>query len=319
MRAAVISELGSPPAVVERPEPDGSDKALVALRAAALNPVDIAVGAGRFPMGHPPLPYVPGVEGVGEVVRSARFAAGTRVYACGGGLGVGTDGTFADRFLAAETSLYEVPDGIDDARAVAFGTPGLAAWLPLTWLAPVREGDIVLVLGATGSVGTVAIQAAKLLGAAFVVAVGRNPERLERAKALGADAAVALGPDLGERLAEALGDRAPTLVLDGLWGEPLVTALGVAARGARIVHLGQSAGPEATVLSGPVRSKMLQILGYTNFGVPADVFRKGYESLLAEVAEGRISLDIETVPLDRVADAWQRQSAGEGVKLVLTP
>jgi NADPH:quinone reductase-like Zn-dependent oxidoreductase len=318
MRAALISELGAPPAVAERAAPDDGDKALVDLRAAALNPVDIAVGAGRFPLGHPPLPYVPGVEGVGIVARSERFSAGTRVYACGGGLGIGSDGTFAERFAAPEASLYEVPDGVEDAAAVAFGTAGLAAWLPLTWLAPVEEGESVLVLGATGSVGAVAVQTAKLRGAGFVVAAGRDAGRLERAKELGADATVQVGPDLGNRLAETCGDRPPTLVLDGLWGEPMVAALGVAARGARIVHLGQSAGPEATVPSGPVRSKQLRIFGYSNFGVAPDDFRAGYEGLLAEVAAGRISLELDTLPLDRVGEAWQRQAAG-GAKLVLTP
>ncbi len=318
MRAALISELGSPPAIGDRPDSDDPEKALVELRAAALNPVDLTVGAGRFPLGHPPLPYVPGVEGVGTVVRSARFSAGTRVYACGSGLGIGTDGTFAERFAAPEASLYEVPDGVDDAQAVAYGTAGLAAWLPLTWLAPVEHGESVLVLGATGSVGAVALQTAKLRGAGFVVAAGRDADRLERAKELGADVSVELGPDFAQQLAEACGDRPPTLVLDALWGEPLVAALGVAARGARIVHLGQSAGPEATVPSGPMRSKQLRILGYSNFGVAADVFQTGYEGLLAEVAAGRISLDLETLPLERVGDAWQRQLEG-GAKLVLTP
>ena len=318
MRAALISELGSPPAIGDRPDPDDPEKALVELRAAALNPVDLTVGSGRFPLGHPPLPYVPGVEGVGTVVRSARFSAGTRVYACGSGLGIGADGTFAERFAAPETSLYEVPDGVDDAQAVAYGTAGLAAWLPLTWLAPVEHGESVLVLGATGSVGAVALQTAKLRGAGFVVAAGRDADRLERAKGLGADVSVELGPDFAQQLAEACGDRPPTLVLDALWGEPLVAALGVAARGARIVHLGQSAGPEATVPSGPVRSKQLRIFGYSNFGVAADVFQTGYEGLLAEVAAGRISLDLETLPLERVGDAWQRQLEG-GAKLVLTP
>jgi len=203
-------------------------------------------------------------------------------------------------------------------RAVAFGTAGLAAWLPLTWLAPVREGEGVLVLGATGSVGAVAVQAARLRGAGFVVAVGRSRERLERARELGADVAVELGPDFVSRLAEACGERPPALVLDALWGEPLVAALGVVTRGARIVHLGQSAGPEAVIPSGPVRSKQLQILGYSNFGVPADVFRAGYEALLAEVAAGRIVLDVDVVPLDRVDEGWRRQRDG-GTKLVLVP
>ena len=318
MRAASIAELGAAPSLTDHPEPEGDGLAVVELRAAALNPVDIAVGSGRFPAGHPTLPYVPGVEGVGIVVRSSRLSPGTRVYACGGGLGIATSGTFAERFAAPESALYEVPDAIDDVRAVAFGTPGLAAWLPLTWLAPVREGESVLVLGATGAVGSVAIQAAKLLGAGLVVAAGRSAERLERARSYGADASVELGPALADGLAEAFGDRPPTLVVDGLWGEPIVAGLAAAARGARIVHLGQSAGPEATIPSGLVRGKGLQILGYSNFSVPGEVFGRGLSELLGHVAAGRIALDVETLPLERVADAWQRQAAGGAPKLVLT-
>ena len=318
MRAAVISELGGAPAVTDRLEPDDPGKALVELVAAALNPVDLAIAAGRFPAGSPPVPYVPGVEAVGTVVRSSRFAAGTRVYALGGGLGVATDGTFAERFLAADTALHEVPEGIDDVRAVAFGVPGLAAWLPLTWMTTVREGESVLVLGATGAVGSVAIQAAKLLGAGTVVGVGRNPERLARAKSYGADEALTTGPELAARLRAAFGERPPTLVLDGMWGEPIVAGLTVAAPGARILHIGQSAGPEATIPSGLVRGKQLLIHGFTDFAVPADAFARGYRELLAHVAAGRISLEIETVPLERIAEAWARQSRGEGMKLVVT-
>jgi NADPH2:quinone reductase len=317
MRAAVITELGNSPFLTDRPEPDDSGQALVELRAAALNPVDLAVGSGNFPAGHPPLPYVPGAEAVGTVVQSSVLAEGTRVFACRGGLGVARDGTFAERFLAPEESLFEVPDGIDDSRAVAFGIPGLAAWLPLTAVAPVREGDRVLVLGATGCVGTVAIQAAKLLGASRVVGVGRSPERLVRARAYGVDETIELGPDLARRIGAAFGDEPPTLVLDALWGEPVVAAIAAAARGARLVHVGQSAGPDATVPSGPVRVKQLQIFGFSDFSVPADVFASGYRELLGHVAAGRISLDIEEVPLERVADAWERQGRGEGVKIVL--
>jgi NADPH2:quinone reductase len=319
MRAAVVTELGTPPVLTDRPEPDDPGKAVVELRAAALNPVDLAMAAGRFPIGSPPLPYVPGVEAVGTVVRSSRFPAGERVFAFGKGLGLATDGTFAERFLAPEDALYEVPGEIDDARAVAFGVPGLAAWLPLTWVTTVQAGEGVLVLGATGSLGSVAIQAAKLLGAGRVVGVGRNPERLARARAYGADETVEIGPDLAARIGAAFGDTPPAVVVDGLWGEPVAAALAACAPGARIVQLGQSAGPEATIPSGLVRGKQLRILGFTDFAVPADVLTKGYRELLGHVAAGRISLDVETLPLARLDEAWERQAQGEGVKLVLTP
>jgi len=321
MRAAVLASHGATPQVAERVEPDAGDgKAVVELLAAGLNPADLAIASGTFPAGSPPLPYVPGIEGVGRVVESSRFPAGTRVWASGRGLGVGADGSFSERFAAAEEALFAVPDDADDVVAAAFGQVGLAAWMPLTWLAPVRDGETVLVLGATGSVGTVAVQAAKLLGAGRVVAVGRDETRLAAAVGLGADAAVELGgDDFRDRLAAACEGALPTLVIDLLWGEPVEAAAAVAGPGARFVHLGQSAGPTASFASGLVRGKQLQILGYSNFAVPADVLARGYGEIVSHAAAGRIRLDTNAVPLDRVGEAWERQGGVRDAKLVLVP
>lgn len=318
MRAAVISAHGETPALIERDEPQvGDGRALIELRAAALNPADIAVASGSFPAGSPPLPYVPGIEGVGTVVSSARFEPGTRVWASGRGLGIGFDGTFADRFASPEEVLVAVPDGVDDAHAAALGVAGLAGWLPLAWAAPVQEGDSVLVLGATGTVGRVAVQAARLLGAGRVVGVGRDPGRLEEALTLGADAVVPIDDALREGLAAACDGAPPTVIVDALWGAPLEAALVVASPGARIVHLGQSAGTTATLISGLVRGKQLRIIGYSNFAVPQDAVAEGYATLVGHAAAGRIRLDVESVALDSIADAWERQRRGGAAKLVL--
>src|SRR5215469_7553142 len=137
MRAAVLTSYGAAPRTDELPEPiAGGGKAVVELLAAALNPADLAIASGTFPAGSPPLPYVPGIEGVGRVVESSRFAPGTRVWASGRGLGVAADGTFAERFAAADEALFAVPEEADDSVAAALGQVGLAAWMPLTWLAP---------------------------------------------------------------------------------------------------------------------------------------------------------------------------------------
>lgn len=321
MRAAVISEYQVPPALVERDEPQAAEgKAVLELRAAGLNPADLAVASGSFPFGSPPLPYVPGIEGVGTVVRSGRFAPGTRVWASGRGLGVGTDGSFSERFAASDDVLVEVPGGADDLVAAALGVVGLAAWMPLAWLARVRPGESVLVLGATGAVGSVAVQAAKILGAGRVVGVGRDAARLQRASELGADAVVELeGEGLAERLAAAFAGAPPTVVFDTLWGPPLEAAAAAAGPGARIVHLGQSAGPTATLVSGVVRGKQLQILGYSNFTVPQEAIADGYRDLLGHAAAGRIRVDAEAIPLGSVAEAWARQAQGAGTKLVIVP
>jgi NADPH2:quinone reductase len=152
----------------------------------------------------------------------------------------------------------------------------------------------VLVLGATGVVGQVALQTAKLLGAAHVVAVGRDEAGRARALELGADEAVPLDGDFGE----------PTYVVDPLWGQPLERAVKAAAPGARIVHIGQSGGPTATLASADVRGKQLELYGFSDFGVPADILVEHYRRLVAHAVTGEIRLDIETVPLERVAEVW---------------
>jgi NADPH:quinone reductase-like Zn-dependent oxidoreductase len=321
LRAAIVSAYQEPPAVGEREPPGaGEGKAVVELLAAALNPADLAIASGSFPAGSPPLPYVPGIEGVGRVVDSSRFAPGTRVWASGRGLGVAADGAFAERFAVADEVLVEVPEAASDVIAAALGQVGLAAWMSLSWLAPVRPDESVLVLGATGSVGSVGVQAAKLLGAGRVVAAGRDPGKLEVAGALGADATVSLdGDDVRDRLADAVDGAPPTLVLDLLYGPPLEAALTVVAPGARIAHLGQSAAPAITLPSGFVRGKQLQILGYSNFAVPLDALANGYAEVIGHAVAGRLHLDAEAVPLDRVGDAWARQARGHDVKLVLVP
>jgi NADPH2:quinone reductase len=293
VRAALIAELGRPPQVGEAPEPAGD--ALEVL-AAPLNPLDRAVAAGRFYGGHPPLPYVPGCECVG------RDADGRVVWTFGGGLGLARDGALAERAVPGAV-VVEVPEGADPALAAALGIAGLAGWLPLAWRAPVREDDRVLVLGATGTVGSVAVQAAKLLGAAHVVAAGRDPGGLERALELGADEAIGLDDDFGE----------PTYVFDPLCGEPLERAVAAAAPRARIVQLGQSAGPAATLTSAALRGKELELLGFSDFAVPAEVFWEHYRRLVGHAVAGEITLEVERLGLDDVASAWERPG-----KLVVT-
>jgi NADPH2:quinone reductase len=323
MRAALIRELGRPPEPAEVDGPNrGFGRVLFEISAAALNPLDVAIGSGRFYGGSPPLPYTPGCEGVGRVLAGDTLANGTRVYLFGDGLGLKRDGTMAERVIAGEGAAIPLPDEVDDALAAACGIAGMAGWMAVSARCPVRPGDRVLVLGATGTVGIVAVQAAKVLGAERVVAAGRRPDRLARARELGADAVVDRGggaQDLAAAFAEASGGDGPTLIVDPLWGEPAVAALAAAAPGARVVQLGQSAGAEATLTSASIRGKQLEIYGYTDFAVPPDVFRERYLELVGHAADRRITIDLETYPLERVAEAWERQAAGPAAKLVVTP
>lgn len=291
MRGLLIRELGRPPEPAELPEPAGD---VLEVEAAALNPLDRNVAAGRHYAGHPPLPFVPGSEAVGML-------DGRRVWAFGGGLGIKRDGTFCERVHVAPDILADVPEGVDPALACALGVAGMAGWMPVAWRAPVREGDRVLVLGASGTAGTVAVQAAKLLGAAHVTAAGRDLEALERS---GADEVVTLDEDFGE----------PTYVYDPLWGEPVAKAVAAAAPGARIVQMGQSAGPEATLTSAAVRGKQLELYGYSNFAVTRDVLAREYARLVSHAVSGEIRLELERVPLEQAAEAWERKG-----KIVLVP
>ena len=311
MRAAVISELGRPPELADRPEPSG--ETIIEVSAVSLNPIDINVGAGRHFAGHPEFPYVPGCEGVG------RAPDGTRVYLFSDGLGLSRDGLLAERGAAPASLGIPLPDAVSDEIAAACGIAGMAGWMSVAWRAPVRTDDRVLVLGATSTVGLVATQVAKLLGAERVVAVGRNPDRLKRAAELGADVTVRLEEhDLAAAFKEAAGGDGPTHIVDTLWGPPAAAAIQAASPGYRFVQLGQSAGAEAALASAAIRGKMGEIYGYIDFAVPAETFREQYLRLVGHAAAGEIVFDIETYPFERVAEAWERQAAGANAKLVVT-
>jgi NADPH:quinone reductase-like Zn-dependent oxidoreductase len=311
MRAAVLREYGVPsPGEFEEPAAAGPDQAVLEVLAAGVNPVDVSIAAGRFYAGKPPLPSVAGREGVGTL-------DGERVYF---DAPIVPFGSMAERALVDPASTYPVPDGLDEGVAIALGISGLAAWLALTWRADVRPGEHVLVLGASGVLGQIAVQGAKLLGAARVVAAARSAEGLERCLALGADAAVRLGEpdDLPAALRAAAEDRID-VVIDPVYGEPLVAAVNAASFGARLVQIGAGAGAEATIPSAPIRGKMLVLMGHTNFAAPPEIKREAYGRMAELAARGEIVVDVDRIPLEQVAEAWERLGAGSHRKLVLVP
>ena len=306
MRAARVAELGGAPAPADVAPPEAGDRVLLDVRAVALNPLDMSVAAGRFYGGHPPLPYTPGTEAV------ARATDGGRVYVFGDGLGVARDGTLAEQATVAPDRLVPVDSDVDDATAVALGIAGIIAWDALE-RGRIGPGDRVLILGATGTAGGIAVQGAKLRGAAFVVAAGRDPARLERARALGADATVTLDADL----AAPFRGEGPTVVLDALWGAPVAAAVEVAAPRARIVHFGQSAGPEASFESAAVRGKELELLGQSNFARTKEELHESHAELLRRVAAGEIRVEFETFGLGDVQQAWTHQASGGKAVVVI--
>lgn len=302
MKVAVISELGGMPTVVDRSDMTAlKDCVELRVEAVALNPVDVAIASGKFYAGHPPLPYIPGLEAVGRV--------GDRlVYVQGGGLGITRDGFMTESVFVSEDALIDIPQTSDPSTAAALGTAGLAGWLSVVWRAAVNSDDIVVVLGATGAVGKIAFQAARLRGAKRVVAVGRNLSRLETL-ADDQSCLVAIGDQLAERIMAAAGGQ-PTVVIDMTWGAPLVALLPALAPGARVVQVGASAGAEALFPSAPLRGKLLNILGYSNFGVPRDVLVSAYQELVNLANSGVISLPISRFPLSNIDEAWRAAMSG---------
>ncbi len=311
MRAAVLREYGVPSAAdFEEPSAVKQGQALVEVLAAGVNPVDVMICAGSYYAGKPPLPLIAGREGVGML-------DGRRVYFDGPILPFGS---MAQRVLIDASSAYELPEGVSDGLAVALGISGLAAWLPLTWRAQLKEGEHVLVLAASGVLGQIAVQAARLLGAGRVVAAARSPEGLERCLELGADATVRLGAQ--EDLAKAFGEAAEgriDVVLDPLFGEPLVAALQAASFGARAVQIGTGASPEATLSSAVIRGKMLVLMGHTNGAVPPAVKREAYGRMVEAASAGKIEVEVDAMALEQVREAWQRLEAGAHRKLLLVP
>src|SRR5688572_14628064 len=218
--------MGRPPAAVEIAEPRRRPgEALVRVRAAALNPVELHIWNGHFFDGPPRPPYVIGLEGVGVVEEGDRLSPGTRVRVEYVHPGYGRDGAIAEYAVAPEepdcadrasqASVAPIADELEDTAAAALGVPVFTALMCLERAQAAGaslDGAHVLVTGATGAVGLIAVQLAKLMGAARVVAAGRSPERLERALALGADAAVELADEtraneLSERISDAAGGR----------------------------------------------------------------------------------------------------------------
>jgi len=290
VRAARLHEIGGTPRVEEIDDPAG--EVVLDVTFSSLNPVDISIGNGRFYGGSPPTPYVIGRESVGQA------SDGRRVWYSGGG-------GMAERVaVTAAESALAIPDGVPDELAIACGIAGLTGWLAVSWRAAVTPDDTVLVLGASGSVGGTAVQGAKALGARRVIGAARRTDAVPDA----ADEAIGLDGEFPEA----------TVVVDALWGEPAERALAAAAPGVRFVQLGQSASPTATLQSAWVRGKLANVLGLRLETTPLEVRAAGYRELCEQARDGRVRFELETYDLDRIADAWERQSSGSpGAKIVV--
>jgi len=311
MDAAVLHAYGTPQLGTFDDPVKLKGTEIVDVTAAAISNFDLFFASGQHYLKPSQLPSVAGREGVG------RLANGQRVYFAAP---VSPYGSMAQKTLVASHDLIEVPDGVDDAVAAALGNAGLAAWLPLEWRAQLVPGETVLVLGATGIAGQIAVQAAKALGAGRVVAAGRNAAMLQRVQDLGADATVNLATS--EDLPAAYRDAAQGdihVIIDYVWGPPTEAALQAAAVGGRLVQVGTTAGDEINLKGSILRSKSLTIFGYAGFHASLERRATAYRQLAEHAGQGRLIIPVERIPLRQVEQAWERQRSGTRRRLVLMP
>jgi NADPH2:quinone reductase len=313
MRAAVLTAYDKPPESGEFDDPQPRDGAVVVdVAVAGINPIDLFTASGGLPT-KPPLPSVPGREGIATL-------DGRRVYFDGP---VPPFGSLAERTLIDPAETIEVPDdGVGDELAVCFGIAGLAAWLGLGWRGELQRGETVLVLGASGVVGQIAVQGARLHGAGRVVAAARNEEGLARARDIGAHATVHLGEAEGDALTERFREAADgdvDLVIDPIWGPAAIAAVNALGRKGRLVQIGNASVASTDVPARAIRNQVRAILGHTNHVVPHEDKRDAFQAMCRHAAASELTVPVEVLPLDDVTSAWKRQAEGPHHKLVIRP
>jgi NADPH:quinone reductase-like Zn-dependent oxidoreductase len=317
MKAAVIGALGTAPRVIAHPDPSPATGNLVLVRveAAALNAVDLHIASGHHRAGPPRLPYVPAIEAVGTIV--AGPDQGLRVRAVApAGLVPGVDGGMAELLLTDRATCIPVPEELDRAAAAAIGVVGTSADLSLR-KAGIQAGDSVLVLGATGPLGTAVIQLARLAGAKRVIAAGRNRERLAQVSPA-ADGVALLGEEpLPEQLASLGGPV--DLVVDPVWGLWAGPALGCLKPGGRYLNVGAAGGDGTDFHIEWLRASQLTLIGFSaTRAEPADIIAS-YQHIAALAAAGSLKLPTATYSLDEAAQAWEAQISSPGKKIVVIP
>lgn len=323
MRAAVITGYGRPPEFLDRADPAAAAGwTTVAVTAAPIVPLDLLCASGTSYFGPPQLPYVPGVQGVGLVTQSDRFAPGTKVFfSSQAGMAAG-DGSLAQICSVPDTDVIPIEQQLPDAAVASIGLSGVAAWMALSWRAGLQPGETVIVLGASGAVGQAAIGAARALGAGHIVAVCRSAAAEQRAAKTNPDAILRLpsAPDelkLADDLRTACGGSAD-VVLDPVFGGAATAAIRVLAPGGRLVNLGGSLSDTAVLSSAALRGKSLSVLGYTNNALRPEQRASALAAVLREAAAGRLSVEHTVLPLSDCAAAWQQAIAG-GPRVVLDP
>jgi NADPH:quinone reductase-like Zn-dependent oxidoreductase len=319
MHAAVVSDFGAPPQyrTFAVPEPAGDEQSLVRMLAVGLHPRVRSGASGTHYTSSGTLPMIPGIDGVGQ------RADGTRVYFAADDDVVGT---MAEQAVVDRRRAIELPEGVDAAKVAAAMNPAMSSWVALRRRVRLAPGQSVLVLGATGNAGTMAVQIARRLGAGRVIGAGRDPERLAALRELGAAETVRLTDDpeaTARPLAAAAADV--DIVVDYVWGEPagraipaLLRARADRSRPLDWIQIGAMAGPTIELPSAALRSANLRIQGSGQGSVgPADYLAE-LPALVAEIDAGTIAVTPRPVPLVDVQAAWGWPEA-PGERTVIVP
>ncbi|MDM8083446.1 zinc-binding alcohol dehydrogenase family protein [Cellulomonas cellasea] len=319
MRAAVVTAFDNPPRCEDVPEPEpGEHQEVVDVLAAGLHPRVRSQANGSHYTSSGVLPLIPGIDGVG------RRADGSLVYFL---LPPGSSrGSMAERVAVDTRRAVTLPDDSDPLRVAAAMNPAMSSWVALRRRVSFRPGQGVLVFGATGNAGQLAIQVAKELGAGTVTAVGRGAARLEALRDVGADVVVPLDGDLGEA-AQAVGRAAAEVdvLLDYLWGPPtqhvLAAVVGSRADPARRldwVQIGSVAGPDITLPSAALRRVNLRVLGSGQGSVSPEAMEAELGDLARWIDAGAFTVGVQAVGLADVEQAWT-MPVPSGRRVVVTP
>ncbi|GIF23587.1 NADPH:quinone reductase-like Zn-dependent oxidoreductase [Actinoplanes tereljensis] len=308
MHAAVLTSFDTAPVYREHPEPAATadHEVVVDVLAAGLHHLTRAKANGTHYSSTGAFPLVPGVDAV------VRDPAGNLRYAA---LDDTNLGTFADRTVIDVRRSIPLPDGADPVTIAAGMNPAMSSWVALRRRIDFRAGQRVLILGATGSAGRMAIRIAKLFGAARVIAAGRDATRLAALTALGADETITF--DRIDRAADV------DVVLDYVWGDPsaramlpLLTARADRAVPLTWIQIGSIAGELAAVPSIALRAARLQLIGSGIGSVTPRDFLAELPELAAALASGTIEVPARAVPLARIGQEWSTET---GDRLVFVP
>jgi NADPH:quinone reductase-like Zn-dependent oxidoreductase len=317
MKAAIVERAGSRPVYGDFREPIASSgESRIAVKAAALSPVVKARASGAHYSAPGAFPFVVGIDGVG------RLDDGRRVYFI---LPRAPFGSMAEWAVVPLSQCVVLPDGVDDLTAAAIANPGLSSWAALKDRARLKSDETVLINGATGTSGRLAVQIAKYLGAKKVIATGRNAASLQTLRALGVDETIQLVEDTDalDAAFKASFAGGVDIVLDYLWGrsaERLLIAGTKAYRDGipiRFVQVGNSSGANITLPASALRSAPLEMMGTGIGSLPQTRIVGSIEELLQAAAKTRFAIDTRIVPLTDVEQAWRGESCDPRVVFTL--